>query len=158
MGNTDESAHGVPATVDDIGHRSRRETPYAAVLFKGIFIGSLFGAVLMPLSMIGPSPSPAWQPDFGTYIVAVIAGLFIGGAVAGFSAACALGLHVLMGRISTVLRAPSAALGAMVGVFVPACLVFGPRTALTLLDGWPWWVSALAASVLAVRMTKRFRT
>ncbi|WP_155838755.1 hypothetical protein [Arthrobacter castelli] len=158
MGNTDESAHGAPATVDDIAHRSRRETPYASALFKGVFIGSLFGAVLMPLSMIDPSPSPAWQPDFGTYIVAVIFGSFIGGVVAGFSAACALGLHVLIGRISPLLRAPSAALGAIVGVFLPACLLLGPRTALTLLDAWPWWVSALAASVLAVRLTKRFRT
>lgn len=152
MGNTNESSHIVSATLDEIAHRRRRETPYAAVLFKGVLLGALFGAVLMPLSVV--DPSPAWQPDVGTYVVAVMVGLFIGGVVAGFSAGCALGLHVLMGRLSAVLQAPSAAFGAVVGVFVPAGLVFGPRTALTLLDTWPWCVSALAASILAVKLTK----
>lgn len=132
----------------------RSDAPYASVFFRGVLIGCLLGGVLGPVSMLASASTPDSHLTSGLYLLAGIVGLYIGGIVAGSAAACALGLHVLTGRISERLRPTGAAVGAVLGAVIPARALLDP--------GMPdvWMVSAvsLVAALLALKLTQELRT
>lgn len=137
---------------------ARAHAPYASVFFRGVAIGCLLGGVLGPVSMLASESPLDPQPIFGLYLFAVIVGLYMGGVVAGSAAACALGLHVLTGRISERLRATGATVGAVVGVAIPARAFWDPNMPLTMTGLWLVSAVLLVAAFLAVKLTKVLRT
>lgn len=130
-------------------------TPLAGAFFKMVIVGAVAGTVITAaLTFLDRLSS--WPLNIPAMLVPATFGFFIGMAIAGSAAGCAIGLHAWAAAKNPELRLPAGALGGAIGPIFLSFALFGPPWQAPV-PPLVWAIILPACSLVAVHFTRPLR-
>lgn len=132
-----------------------RTTPLANAFFRMVLFGSMAGMVTTAV-LVFLDQLPSWPLNIPAMLVPAIIGSFVGMAIAGSAAGCAIGLRTWATAKLPVLTLPGAALSGALGPILLVSLILGPAWQAPV-PTWVWLIILPANSLAAMYFTRPLR-